>query len=242
MPEYVTHVFDVDGVLLASNAGKAQAFYEAALPYGEDAATAMVEYHRTAGSVSREDRWKHFFSEIVGRDPEEGELEWVNRACTKGVLNAVRESPKVEGVERYLETLSNAVVVSGVATDEVRLILREHGLADYFTGIYGGPRRKAEVLKRLLNSGDITLPAVYYGDTEDDYNAATANGLDFVLVAGDAEWDWRGHPASANAISDFSKYPTATANPQRVKVRVDRNGYGGGVYVGRSLAGAEVWV
>ncbi len=45
--KYKSLIFDCDGVVLNSNKAKTEAFYKAALPYGEQAASALVEYrHR----------------------------------------------------------------------------------------------------------------------------------------------------------------------------------------------------
>ena len=44
--QYATLIFDCDGVILDSNKIKTTAFYNTALPYGEDAAEALVNYHK----------------------------------------------------------------------------------------------------------------------------------------------------------------------------------------------------
>ncbi|MFH7588150.1 HAD family hydrolase, partial [Oceanimonas smirnovii] len=58
--DYVTLVFDCDGVVLNSNKVKTEAFYKAALPYGEAAAQAMVDYHVAHGGVSRYKKFAYF--------------------------------------------------------------------------------------------------------------------------------------------------------------------------------------
>ena len=51
-------VFDCDGVVLNSNKLKTQAFYNAALPYGEKAAIALVSYHIKNGGISRNHKFE----------------------------------------------------------------------------------------------------------------------------------------------------------------------------------------
>ena len=238
---FATHVFDCDGVLLDSNRAKSEAFYRAALPYGDDAARQLVAFHRTAGSISRRERIEHFFTDILKREPDEGEVDAVVEAVDAGVREGVFNAPKMPGVEQYLETVKGRkVVVSGVHKRELVSILEAQGLSEYFADVWGGPRRKSENLKRAINAGVIELPAVYYGDTEDDCRAAGAAGLEFVYVFGGAETDGWADP-SVRAVRDFTDLlPTPS------KVRVGRDGYadinGDRIYIGRRLAGAVVKV
>lgn len=248
MSDYKTHVFDLDGVLLNSNASKSQAFYDAALPWGEDAARAMVQFHQQAGSLSRRERWEYFLQNIVANGPVyEEELDRVIADCTARILEGVVTAERLPGVETYLRFIDvSKVCVSGVETHELRRILKSQGLADSFSHIFGGPRHKNEVLKRLVSAGTIELPAVYYGDTQDDYEAATEAGLAFVFVYGASEFStWRDffHEKNVKVIKDFRDLlPSSEAQ----RVRVDRRGYadvgGTRVFMGTTLAGAEVMV
>lgn len=198
---YAMHVFDCDGVLIDSNGVKSRAFYEAALPYGEKAAVELVAYHQRAGSIGRDARWRYFFDHILGRAPEEGELEELMAKCTRSIRRQTREAPLVAGVERYLRTLRRrraaCVVVSGIEEGELREILEERALTTFFEGAWGGPRTKGVLLRDLICTGEVARPALYYGDAEDDYLSARNNGLDFIWVRGRSEWE------GLRAIRDF---------------------------------------
>lgn len=240
MAKALTHVFDCDGVIIASNGVKADAFYRAALPYGDGPAHQLREYHRRAGNASRRERLEHFFARILFREPEEGEVDALYERVSEEVVAGVLAAPLVPGVEAFLERLEGrAVCVSGVVTDELKHILKERGLLQHFAHVYGGPRRKAEILRLAIGRERIALPAVYYGDTADDHAAAEAAGLDFVFVTCNADTtSWA--PRSVRRIADFTPAPT------KRRVRVDRRGYvevnGEMRFIGRNLAGAEVLV
>ena len=240
MAKALTHVFDCDGVIIASNGVKADAFYRAALPYGEGPASQLREYHRMAGNASRRERLEHFFARILSREPDEGELDALYERVSEEVVAGVLAAPLVPGIEAFLERLNGqAVCVSGVVTEELRHILKERGLLQHFAHVYGGPRRKAEILRLAIGRERIVLPAVYYGDTADDHAAAEAAGLDFVFVTGNADsTSWA--PREMRRIVDFTP-----AAPTRVAL-VDRHGYvdvdGERRYVSRNLAGARVQV
>jgi phosphoglycolate phosphatase-like HAD superfamily hydrolase len=186
MKTYATHVFDVDGVLLDSNGVKSRAFYEAALPYGEEAANQLVAFHQSAGSIGRAARLEHFFRNILGRKPEAGELLHMHERITQTVLAGTACAAKLPGVEEYLESLGAAacVVVSGIDSRELRAILTHHGMTRCFSRVYGGPRTKALIFREE----HIAQPAVYYGDEERDLLDARNAGLDFVWVRGCSEW------------------------------------------------------
>ena len=239
MPE--TYVFDMDGVLLQSNGLKARAFYRAALRYGEAAAEWLVEFHRRAGSISREDRVRALFDQHLLREPELGECAVLLQEIAAELEEGYRTVPLLPGVERFLaDTPGPKVVVSGVEQNELESILHDRGLAPQFEYIHGG--NKHELFPRLLEVGAIRLPAVYFGDTEDDQRAATAAGLDFVLVLHDSEW--ADPPADIASIRDFHDLLAAPSAEPSLRARVGRDGYavvqGERRYVGRSLAGAEV--
>lgn len=206
-------VFDMDGVLIASAASKSEAFYRTALPYGQDAARKLVEFHEHAGSVSRRARFDYFFSDILHRPANPGEIEDLMHYCAERVLDGALAAPKVSGVVEFLAGLDGKrFVVSGVDEKELRLILDAHGLTPYFDRIWGG--EKAALLKRLVADGDIPLPAVYYGDEYADLLAARGAGLSFVYVASASQWrEGRIYCSERNVpyIEDFQQRQEAVA-------------------------------
>lgn len=218
-----TAVFDMDGVLLRSNGLKSEAFRAATLEYGADAAEAMVRLHQRAGSISRRARVQRFFSEVLGL-PEvaEAEVERVLLSIGNALSSGYQTCPVVPGVEDYIDRLLAArikrVVVTGVEQGEARGILEHRGMRSRLA-VYGAPPEKRERIEQLIRGEVIAFPAVYFGDTLDDYRCAHANGLDFVLVTCDAEWDWEpwarsGPDGLAGVIEHFAQLePTGEPFP-----------------------------
>lgn len=250
----MNHVFDMDGVLLASNRIKSAAFYAAGALYGDGAGEWFRDFHQRAGSISRRARVERFLEWVSTSrgaellvEPDAEEVERVLAAIAGHIGDGYLTCAEVPGVSAYLARLpDSAIVVSGVEQADLGAILAARGLVSQFDGIYGGD--KHEILQRLVSEGSIPLPAVYYGDTLDDYEAATASGMDFVLVTCDAEWDWRPwvvRHSNVRVIEDFRELLSAVpANP--ATVRVGRDGYalvdGERLFFGRMLAGATVTV
>lgn len=185
--EYATLVFDCDGVVLDSNKVKTEAFRQAALPYGTDAAEALVAHHVSNGGVSRYKKFQHFLDEIVQPEQKGPDLE----ALLANYAAAVREGLMTCAVADGLHELRNAypdqrwLIVSGGDQKELREIFSARGLATLFDGgIFGSPDTKEMILAREIESGNIRKPALFLGDSTYDHRAAYGAGLDFIFVFG----------------------------------------------------------
>lgn len=195
------HVFDVDGTLIASNQAKGRAFHLTARTWGAEVADAALAYHQQAGSVSREDRWRHIFAEIIGITPSPEEFRSTVETCTRWVEILCADALPIPGAREFVATCEERMVVSGIAQAELGEVLERHGYGQTFSGVFGGC--KGQLLKGLVERNVIALPAVYYGDTRDDWLSATAAGLDFVLVTHDTEWAWEAE-YDGPQIADFT--------------------------------------
>lgn len=191
--DYASLVFDCDGVILNSNRVKTDAFYQAALPYGEAAAQAMVEYHVANGGVSRYLKFAHFLEQLVpeyaaGRSgPNLDELlEHYANAVLEGLLSC-EVAPSLEQLRERIPN-TRWLIVSGGDQAELRHVFAQRGLTELFDGgIFGSPDTKDEILARELKSNTIQMPALFLGDSKYDYQAASTAGLDFVFLNGWSE-------------------------------------------------------
>ena len=194
---YTTLVFDCDGVVLDSNKVKTEAFYHAALPYGEAAAQAMVDYHVAHGGVSRYKKFAYFVEQIAPSHSEQKgpDLEALLQAYAGHVQKGLLSCAMAPGLEALRQQNPNArwLIVSGGDQAELRNVFASRGIAEWFDGgIFGSPDTKDEILARELASANIQQPALFLGDSKYDYQAARAAGLDFVFLSGWSEVeDWQ---------------------------------------------------
>ncbi|QSP94474.1 HAD hydrolase-like protein [Marinobacter salinisoli] len=182
---YGSLVFDCDGVVLNSNKVKTKAFYEAALPYGEGPAQALVDHHVANGGVSRYRKFEHFLNQIVPSDavgPGLDELlDVYARKVREGLIECEADSGLFELREQTQSTSWS--IVSGGDQAELRKVFSVRGLDQLFDGgIYGSPDTKDEILARELRAGRIVRPALFIGDSRYDHEASVNAGLDFVFV------------------------------------------------------------
>ena len=78
-------------------------------------------------------------------------------------------------------------VVSGTPDDELRAIIRERGLANFFRSITGAPATKIEAFARILGeNGYDASEVVAIGDSMTEFWAAEELGISFLGIAADA--------------------------------------------------------
>ena len=208
LQQYKTLVFDCDGVVLNSNKVKTDAFYEVALPFGEQAAQAFVAYHTTNGGISRYKKFVHFLQTIVPQHAQtvtgpglEELLDAYASLVRRSLLNC-EIAPSLQALrEKHANT--RWLIVSGGDQAELREVFAKRNLAHLFDGgIFGSPDSKDNLLERELASGNIDRPALFLGDSKYDYEAATQVGLDFVFLY---DWtevkDWREWTALKNIVA-----------------------------------------
>lgn len=195
LQRYGSLLFDCDGVVLNSNKVKTQAFYEAALPYGEGLAQAMVDHHVANGGISRYRKFSHFLSQLV---PQGADGPGLNELL-EAYAYKVREGLMACEVDSALLTLRKQTplmpwfIVSGGDQAELREVFAARELARLFDGgIFGSPDSKDEILSRELQLGQISEPALFIGDSRYDHEASVTAGLDFVFVKHWTEFqDWK---------------------------------------------------
>lgn len=194
---YKTLVFDCDGVLLDSNKVKTRAFYIAALPYGEEAAWALVDYHVENGGISRYKKFEYFLAHILRKpDPDGQELERLLDIYADEAWKGLLACDAAEGLAalRDKTAASRWLVASGGNQAEIRRLFALRNLDHYFDGgIFGSPDNKDQILQREIQKGNIQKPAVFLGDSKYDHKAASRADLDFIFIRGWSEFSgWRG--------------------------------------------------
>lgn len=207
---YRTWLFDCDGVILDSNALKTAAFHELVLPFGEDIARAFVAHHVAYGGVSRIAKLRYLFEHLLERPAEDAAIAKLARDYGSLIRAKLLACPEVPGLRDLLAKRpagSRSFVVSGADQVELRDILAVRGLAEFFDGIHGGPRTKAQILSELPVDD-----AVFLGDSRYDHQTAASFGIDFVFVSGCSElenWPAYIEEHGVRAVSDLGQLDVA---------------------------------
>jgi phosphoglycolate phosphatase-like HAD superfamily hydrolase len=183
--KYETIIFDCDGVLLDSNRIKTEAFYEIALPYGEQNARLLTDYHINHGGISRFEKFKYFLNSILQKEVHEELLNNLLEQFGTTVKKKLIACPLTDNFHTFFsDSTINAefFVVSGGMQEEIRTVFREKQIDHFFINIYGSPDNKATILSRELSNKKVHLPALFVGDSKYDYDVSSKLGLDFIFM------------------------------------------------------------
>lgn len=176
-------VFDCDGVLLESVDAKTQAFRQVAEPFGAEARDRLVLFHTLHGGVSRYEKFRWLYKEVLGREITQPEMDELAARFVQYALDNVLNAPFVPGALEVLETWKGRVpmyVCSGTPQSELEAIFHKRNLEGYFDGLRGAPPAKAVMLGEILrDSGVDPAEAVMVGDASTDREAAEINGTMF---------------------------------------------------------------
>lgn len=175
-------ILDFDGVILESVEVKTEAFRSlfADVPEHVDE---IVEYHRENTGVSRFDKFRHIYASILERDLPDKEFDRLSARYHELVIDGVLAARYVAGAEAFLERFSCRIslhVVSASPEGELRDIIAKRGMARYFRGIFGAPRRKADCIRAIRDLEHLDpLQVLFVGDALNDYRAAREAGVPF---------------------------------------------------------------
>lgn len=179
-----TLIFDFDGVLAESVSVKTNAFALLFAGEGESAVRRIVGYHERNGGISRFEKVRTIYRDILRRPLDEGTFRSLCDRFAELVTDEVARSPWVPGAREFLE--SNAgrrrfYVVSGTPQEEMREIVRRRSMDGYFKCVFGSPRPKDSLLREVLErEGERPEEAAFVGDAETDWSAARSLGIPFV--------------------------------------------------------------
>lgn len=182
--DYKTLIFDCDGVVLNSNLVKTEAFYSAALPYGDVTANAFVDYHVAHGGVSRYKKFEWFLREVV-QGQVGPDLQALLNSYSNDVRHGLLTCDLADGLHELRDKTKGArwLIVSGGDQNELRGVFGERGLADLFDGgIFGSPDPKDLILRREMAVGNVVKPAIFLGDSKYDFMVALEASLDFIFM------------------------------------------------------------
>lgn len=179
-------VFDFDGVVLESTDIKTRAF--ASLFGGNEQA---VAYHLEHAGISRYEKFRHIHERILGVPYTEQDERRLGQRFSALVLDEVMRCEFVPGARELLErrcTQARLFVASGTPEEELREIVRARGLEGCFTGVYGTPATKGEIVRRIIAEQDVPPSEVLFvGDAMADLLGAREAGVPFVGRVADGQ-------------------------------------------------------
>ena len=177
-------VFDFDGVLAESVEVKTRAYALLFDDEEEEAVSQLIDYHIKNGGVSRFEKIRVFYKDILQRPLSDKRFQELVLRFSKLVVDEVVAAPWVEGAREFLsqhEKQYNFFIVSGTPEDELNEIVRRRGMGHYFDSVRGSPKDKITLLGEIMEEYNLRPEKmVFVGDAETDWNAAKKLGLPFL--------------------------------------------------------------
>jgi phosphoglycolate phosphatase-like HAD superfamily hydrolase len=218
-------VFDFDGVILESGNIKTEAFLELFGDYPEFQA-AILQYHLDNLGVSRFDKFEWIYRELLRRPLVAAEREWLGCRFSEIVLDKILSCPIVPGALDALKLFQGfypLFVASGTPQEELDMIVRRRNLVGYFDGVWGTPRKKAEIIGSVLNHYEWRPEQVLMvGDGTSDYQAAVATGVAFV-ARDTPEQAERWRELQVERVADLRELPALLGAPAAMNLAKVRN-------------------
>lgn len=188
-------IFDFDGVLVESIDIKTNAFAKLFKTEGEDIVEKVVDYHLKNAGVSRFEKIKYIYQNMLKRDLSEKTFDDLCQQFSHLVVDEVVNAPYVKGAKEFLDRYSSkymCFIASATPQDEIEEIIKRRHMMRYFKGVYGSPKKKGDIVREILAAYTLEYNAmsfnsvlssqsfVYIGDAMSDYEAAMVNNVAFV--------------------------------------------------------------
>jgi phosphoglycolate phosphatase-like HAD superfamily hydrolase len=181
-------IYDFDGVICDSVNVKTEAFAELYRPFGKEIVNKVVEFHLAHGGVSRFEKFKYWHREYLGIVLDELGVAKLASQFSSLVFEKVINSNYIDGALQFIkENFEDKLqfICTGTPEVEIKAILKEKNIHQYFHHIYGSPKSKKDILIELLNKYELSSDqVVYFGDAMTDYEAANHINIKFIGING----------------------------------------------------------
>lgn len=176
--------WDFDGVVKESVEIKADAYQHLFVPFGSVLAARVREHHERHGGVSRYVKIPLYLA-WAGQTTTAAETQRYCNLFSAAVRQAVIDAPWVPGAREYLQAnhhRQRCVLLTATPQAEIEDVIAALQITHWFREVHGAPRAKEEAIASVLTRWQCPRPsALVIGDSQSDYEAARASGVDFLL-------------------------------------------------------------
>jgi phosphoglycolate phosphatase-like HAD superfamily hydrolase len=183
--KYRTILWDFDGVLMDSMPVRDRGFEIVLANYPPADLERLLHYHRQNGGLSRYVKFRYFFEVIRNESITNDQiLELATRFSEVMRRELVNDELLIRNsVEFVKREHTNFImhVVSGSDQEELRYLCATMKLDGYFRSIHGSPKTKKDWVDELIQLHRYERSqTLLIGDSKNDWEAATHNGIDFM--------------------------------------------------------------
>ncbi len=191
--------FDFDGVLAELVEVKTRAYARLFDNEKEEAVSQFVDYHIKNGGISRFEKIKVFYKDILQRSLSEKRFQELVLRFSRLVVDEVVAALWVEGAREFLvqnEKRFKYFLVSGTPEDELNEIAQRREMDHFFDAVRGSPKDKVTLLGEIMEEYNLRPEKmVFVGDAETDWYAAQKLNIPFL---------WRCVPGQIPALPGYN--------------------------------------
>ena len=151
---------------------------------GDDVVRQVVGFHLKNGGVSRFEKFRFYYSDILYRSLSEESFQELCAQFSRLVIDEVVESSWVDGAMEFLilnEKKYIFVIVSGTPECELREIVQRRDMDHFFHSVRGSPKYKVTLLGEVMDECKLRpKEMVFIGDAETDWSAVQKAGVHFL--------------------------------------------------------------
>jgi phosphoglycolate phosphatase-like HAD superfamily hydrolase len=177
-------VFDFDGVLAESVEAKTRAYALLFSKEKEEEVNQLIDYHNKNGGISRFEKIKMFYRDILKRPLSEKRFQELVLQFSTLVLDEVVAAPWVEGARKFLtqnKKWYKFFIVSGTPENELKTIVHRRKMDHFFAAVRGSPKDKVTLLSEIIGKYDLKPEKiVFVGDADTDWQAAQQLKIPFL--------------------------------------------------------------
>ena len=177
-------ISDFDGVLVESNEIRFEGFQLLFRDFPTHQVEKLVQFARLNGGLSRYEKIRYFFEKILNEPISADNIKALAKQYSELVKQKVIDAEPVKGSLEFLSNYKNNydfAVVSGSDQEELRDVCKDREIDHFFLEILGSPASKESNIALLLSKmGWGRKSCLFIGDSINDFDAARANGIDFI--------------------------------------------------------------
>lgn len=202
-------IFDFDGVILESSHIKTLAFQEIFAGESREIQEEMNRYHLENMGFSRRKKFEYFYSHVLMEPVDDKAVDKLCEKFEKLVYQKVLAAPFVPGMPEFLtakKSIYQLYIATGTPTSEIQKIVEARGLERYFSGVFGTPAVKEEIIEKLRETkGYKKNELVFFGDAESDRRSAEQAGIPFIGRMGSGSEMMKEVPYKINNFKEIQK-------------------------------------
>lgn len=177
-------LWDFDGVIFDSMEIKADGFFELFKSESIDKAEEFKKYHYANGGISRFEKIRYFFNELLSKNITDNEVNKIANEFANIIKNKLYSQDNlIQDTMKFIEKnyqKYNFHIVSGAEDKELNDLCKYLKIDKFFLSIKGSPTKKNILIKNIIKENNYSKnKTILIGDSINDYQAAIRNNIEF---------------------------------------------------------------